>query len=141
MIRFAEDADRLRVVALLRDFHREASPDFSFQAARAEALFKTHMAAPNACCIVTGKPAEGVLLAQAAVHPFSGLMMAEETIWFVRPSHRGRGSLGMVDLYEEWAAGLGCDRAVLTSLAGNDLSSLYQRRGYRPLETHFLKDL
>lgn len=141
MIRFADYSDRLRVVALLRDFHQEAKPGFPFEAARAEAVFKMHLGSVQACCIVMGRPAHGVLLAAAAVHPFSGRLIAEETIWYVRPAYRGRGSLGLVDAYEEWAAKIGCDQTVMTSLASHDVSSIYRRLGYRPAETHFLKDL
>jgi hypothetical protein len=59
----------------------------------------------------------------------------------VRPAARGRASLKMIDAYEAWAALQGCVAAGMTSLATNDVSALYRRRGFQPVETLFLKPL
>lgn len=138
-VRFAEPTDRDRVISLLRESHAAAGYTFPFQAARAALLFQQHMASPNACVIVIGRPAQGILLAVSNDHPFGAGQVAVETIWFVSEAARGRGSLRMLDAYEAWAKSVGSASIVMASMSINDVSGIYLRRGYAPIETHFLK--
>lgn len=141
MIRHADAADRLAVVRLLRDSHAAAGWTFPFIAARAEALFKHHVSAPTACCLVLGEQPQGLLMAAAFDHPFGAGKIAKETVWFIAPEARGLGALRMLDAYEAWAREQGCDLVGMASLATNDVSRLYERRGYQAVETHFMKTL
>jgi len=138
-IRRAEESDRLRVVALLRDSHKAAGFTFPFDAARAEHLFKTHLA--GGLVLMLGRPARGVLMATAFDHPFGAGRWAKETVWYIDPVARGRGAIRMLDAYETWAREQGCTTIGMASLASNDVSGLYLRRGYQPAETHFTKAL
>ncbi len=140
-VRFAEAEDRLRVIALLKESHAAAGYTFPFQAARAALLFQQHMESPRACVIVIGRPAQGILLAVSNDHPFGAGQVAVETVWFVSESARGRGSMKMLDAYEAWARSVGSTSIVMASLATNDVSGIYLRRGYAPIETHFMKHL
>ncbi|KAA3504355.1 GNAT family N-acetyltransferase [Rhizobium rhizogenes] len=140
-VRFATAEDRDRVVALLRESHEAAGFTFPFQAAYADRLFQQHMLSPMACVLVTGERAQGVLMASAFDHPFGAGRMAKETVWFVTPEARGRGAIKMLDAYEAWARSVACVSAGMASLATNDVSSLYERRGYSAVETHFMKPL
>ncbi len=140
-VRFAEASDRDRVIALLKESHTAAGYKFPFQAARAALLFQQHMDSPNACVIVIGKPAQGILLAVSNDHPFGAGQVAVETIWFVSEAARGRGSLKMLDAYEAWARSVGSTSMVMASMSINDVSGIYLRRGYAPIETHFLKTI
>lgn len=140
-VRFAEQGDRDRVIALLRESHTAAGYAFPFQAARAALLFQQHMESPRACVIVIGRPAQGILLAVSNDHPFGAGQVAVETVWFVSEAARGRGSLKMLDAYEAWARSVGSTSIVMASLATNDVSGIYVRHGYAPIETHFLKRL
>jgi hypothetical protein len=140
-VRFATAEDRDRVVALLRESHEAAGFTFPFQAAYADRLFQQHLASDKACVLVTGNPAQGVLMAVAYDHPFGAGRIAKETVWFVAPAARGRGAIKMLDAYEIWARSVGCVSAGMASLATNDVSSLYERRGYSAVETHFMKPL
>ncbi|WP_367354180.1 GNAT family N-acetyltransferase [Agrobacterium pusense] len=140
-IRFADATDRDRVVVLLRESHEAAGFSFPFLAAYADRLFQQHLASDKACVLVAGKPAQGVLMAAALDHPFGAGRIAMETIWYVTPQARGRGAIKMLDAYEEWAKSVGCVSAWMASLAANDVSSLYERRGYSAVETHFMKPL
>ncbi len=140
-IRFADASDRDRVVALLRESHAAAGFTFPFRAAYADALFQQHMASPMACVLVAGNSAQGVLMACAFEHPFGAGLIAKETVWYVTTAARGRGAIKMLDTYEAWARSVGCVSAGMASLATNDVSSLYERRGYSAVETHFMKPL
>jgi len=140
-VRFATAQDRDRVVALLRESHEAAGFAFPFQAAYADRLFQQHMLSPMACVLVTGERAQGVLMASAFDHPFGAGRMAKETVWYVTPEARGRGAIKMLDAYETWARSVGCVSVGMASLSTNDVSSLYERRGYSAVETHFMKPL
>lgn len=141
MIRHAVDADRDRCLVLLRQSHDAAGFPWSFRGANAAALFRYHAGNPDACCIVLDVEgvAQGVLMAAAFEHPFGAGRWAKETVWFVAEAHRGRGAIAMLDAYEAWAKARGCIAVGMASLASNDVSALYQRRGYAPAEMHFLK--
>jgi hypothetical protein len=143
MIRHALMDDRFAVIALLRESHAAAGADYKFEAARADALFRHHLQSAMACVLVLERQGAvcGVLMASAFDHPFGAGLMAKETVWFVAPHARGRASLAMLDLYEEWARAVGCTSIGMAALASNDVSKLYQRRGYAPAETHFIKSI
>lgn len=140
-VRFADQSDRDRVIALLRESHAERGYKYPFQAAYAEKLFQQHLAHSSACVLLLGKPAEGVLMAVAIEHPFGMGRVSSESLWYVSQSSRGRGGFKMLDAYEEWARGQRCKFAGIVSLKDNDVSKLYERRGYSAVETHFMKPL
>lgn len=150
-IRRAVEADRFHVIRLLRDsragagFDSEDGPTgftFPFDPAYAERLFKHHITARDALCLVhvpKGVP-QGVLMAQAFEHPFGPVRIAKETLWWIDPRHRGSAAMRMLEAYETWARELGC---AFTGMAGMGadpaVAVLYERRGYRAAETHYLK--
>ncbi len=142
-VRFATAADRLRVVALLRNSHQAAGFTFPFHPAYAVNLFLGHSGRDNACCIVLEQDgrAQGVLMAQSFQHPFGAGLWAKETVWWIEPDHRGGSGLRMLAAYEDWARDLGCVSIGMASLASNDVGGLYRRFGYVPAETHFIKTL
>jgi hypothetical protein len=138
-VRRAVETDRFRVVALLRDSHQAARFAWPFQAAYADRLFRDHMAA--GLVLVLGEPAQGLLMAKTFDHPFGAGRWAKETVWYIAPRVRGRSALQMLDAYETWAREQRCDVVGMASLATNDVSALYLRRGYVPAEMHFIKAL
>lgn len=140
-VRFATAEDRDRVVALLRESHQAANFTFPFQAAYADQLFQQHLASDKACILVLGTPAQGILMAAAYEHPFGAGRIAKETVWYVAPHARGRDAVAILDAYEMWARSVGCVCAGMASLVTNDVSKIYERRGYSAVETHFMKPL
>lgn len=118
-IRRAVEDDRFHVIRLLRDsrigagFDSEDGPTgfvFPFDAAYADRLFRHHITAPNAICLVyvpKGAP-QGVLMAQAFEHPFGPVWVAKETLWWIDPVYRGVAAIRMLRAYETWAAEKGC---------------------------------
>lgn len=138
-VRRATACDRIAVIRLLRDSHASAGFTFPFSAPHADALFRTHV--ERGLVLVCGKPANGVLMAMTFDHPFGAGKWAKETVWYIAPEARGRSALHMLDAYETWAREQGCSAIGMASLATNDVSKLYERRGYAPAETHFVKAL
>ncbi|OLP44161.1 GNAT family N-acetyltransferase [Rhizobium oryziradicis] len=143
MIRHAVFDDRFAVIALLRESHAAAGYGFAFEASRADALFRLHLESPMACVLLLERQGvvAGVLMASVYDHPFGAGLMAKETVWYIAPHARGRGGPAMLDAYEAWAVKLGCTSIGMAALASNDVSKLYQRRGYAAVETHFIKSI
>jgi GNAT superfamily N-acetyltransferase len=138
-VRRATEADRFAVIGLLKESHAAAGFTFPFSAPHADRLFRQHMAA--GLVLVAGVPARGVLMAVAFDHPFGAGKWSKESCWYIAPDARGRSALQMLDAYEAWAREHGCTTIGMASLATNDVSRIYERRGYAPAETHFLKSL
>ena len=138
-VRHANPEDRLAVIRLMKDAHAAAGFTFPFSAPHADALFRQHLSC--GLVLVCGEQAQGVLMAMTFDHPFGAGKWAKETLFYIAPSARGRSALQMLDAYEAWAREQGCATIGMASLATNDVSKIYERRGYAPAETHFLKAL
>lgn len=141
IVRPATEDDRLPVLRLLKESHVASGVAWPFRGAYAEAQFRAHVADADACCFVLGDRPRGVLAARAFDHPLGAGTWAKESIWYIAPDGRGCGALRMLDAYEAWAREQGCTVIGMASLAVNDVSRLYARRGYEPVETHFIKAL
>lgn len=141
--RHAINTDAGAVVDLLRQSHAAARWSFPFDPARAHALFTSHIQTNRACALVLEVDGQvsGLLMASLFEHPFGAGVCATETVWFIKESARGKYGLTMLDAYEAWAKQSGCASVCMASLAINDVSSIYTRRGYEPVETHFMKEL
>lgn len=141
MIRRSTLADKSACIRLLRESHKAAGYTFPFSAVHASVLFDMHHNNPNCCIIILGDEPQGLLMASMFEHPFGAGKSTKETVWFVSEEARGRGTLKMLDAYEEWATENGCVAIYMASLSTNDVSGIYERRGYAPAETHFVKNI
>ena len=148
MIVEAVPEDKVPVIRLLEQSHHSAGFDndeggfcFPFDPAYAERLFLEHLMPGRLCLVLKSDDvARGVLMATAAEHPFGQVRIARETVWFINPSHRGISSVKMLDAYEAWARDHGCQFVGMAGMGAHpDVAKLYERRGYRPAERHFLK--
>jgi GNAT superfamily N-acetyltransferase len=144
MIRRAVLADKLRVLGMAKVFHAGSQVPFPFSAPMAEAVFLSMVDDPCSFCLVyeVNGTAHGVLMAQARAHSFAPVKMAFELIFWIDPAYRGRGALLMLNSYEAWACEQGCAFANMVGLGCDPATSgLYERRGYQPVECHFMKPL
>lgn len=78
----------------------------------------------------------------SAPAPFWYGFIASEQVWWVDPIHRGKHSLGMVSLAEEWAKKAGCLGIAFSALNSNDgVTKIYEKRNYKLSELAYYKDL
>lgn len=153
MIRPALASDRARVVELLKASRAGAGFDradgltgfvFPFDPAYAARLFDVYRSQPRRWCVVhdVDGTAQGILLAHAFEHDFGPVWLAQERVWWIDPAHRGLAAVRMLDAYECWAREQACTFVGMAGM-GDDpvVGKLYERRGYRRAETHFLKAL
>ena len=152
MIRQANMTDQARVVLLLEHSHRAAGFDtrdgltgfhFPFDGAYAEHLFQAHMTGRRLVLVLEADGlVQGVLMAAFEQHPFGPTYLARETVWWIEPAFRGLNAIRMLDVYEQWARERGCDFVGMAGMGDDpDVSKLYQRRGFKIAETHYLKAL
>jgi len=74
-----------------------------------------------------------------------GSLTATETFWYVHPEHRtGRGGLELLLTFEKWAVEIGANRIMMAHLVEHNsetLKKLYERRGFKPIEIFYSKEL
>lgn len=76
--------------------------------------------------------------------PNDGDLVGSEMFWFVQSEHRGSCGMRLLSAFEKWAISTGAKRLVmghLSTLAPEKLKKLYERLGYVPLETHYVKEI
>jgi GNAT superfamily N-acetyltransferase len=142
--RHARTDERLRVIALLRDFHAAGNFGFPYDAARADRLARLAIADDNMACIVVGAPANGVLIGRAALSEMGPFRFAEELLIWIDPSARGTAWRDLLDAFEAWAREKGCQSikvSVQQHWRGEALGRLWRRRGYLPVETVFSRPI
>lgn len=76
--------------------------------------------------------------------PNDGELVAQEMFWYV--SEQSRKSLDGVRLmlnFESWAKVMGAKRIIMAALVNSDfkIGELYLAKGYKPVETHYIKIL
>ena len=151
IVRRAVASDKTRVIRLLKHSRDAAGFDsregltgftFPFDPAYAENLFLLHLEEAQNLCLVLNveNTVQGVLMAASSPHPFGPVWLARETVWWIEPAYRGTSAIRMLDQYEQWARERGCDFIGMAGMGDDpDVSKLYQRRGFKIAETHFLK--
>lgn len=84
----------------------------------------------------------GGLGAMAYPDPNDGALIATELFWYIRQGHRG-GGFHLLNTFEAWARRNGCKRIAmvhLTTLMPAVLERVYTARGYRHVESHYMKE-
>lgn len=74
---------------------------------------------------------------------FNGDKTALEAFWYVFKKYRGHG-IRLLDTFEKWAEMEQVKRVAmihLESLYPSELKRLYERRGYKLIETHYVKEM
>jgi GNAT superfamily N-acetyltransferase len=73
----------------------------------------------------------------------SGDLRASEMFWFVGKEHRG-GGIALMDAFEKWGTERGAKQITMAYLKDSMpqiVESIYERRGYRFFEAHWLKEV
>lgn len=72
-----------------------------------------------------------------------GELVGTEAFWWVSPEARGNG-LRLLNRFESWATERGAKRLIMVHLSGlmpEKIGTLYERRGYSPVEVHYVKSV
>jgi RimJ/RimL family protein N-acetyltransferase len=141
MIRVACEADIPRLVEMGLRFRRE-SEYVDVLAENAEKMEElARQLAQNGCLVVSerGGRIVGMLGYVIFPHFLSGELVAGEVFWWVEPEDRGEG-LKLLRAAEDRARSFGAKNFQM--IAPNDrVGALYERLGYRRVETSFQRPL
>lgn len=94
-------------------------------------------------CLREGSCTTGTIGGFVVPDPCNNDLIASEAFWFMHPDHRGNGSL-LLRAFEREARKRGAMRltmVALFALQSERLAAYYQRAGFVPMETHFIKTL
>ena len=86
----------------------------------------------------------GVLVGILIQQCMTDVVLGQEIMWYVRPEHRQTlDSMRLLGLFEAWAKKRGAHGMIMARFGstGDDdkLGKFYRRRGFREIETHYLK--
>lgn len=83
----------------------------------------------------------GMLAIVVVPNLFTGFPVAEEIAWWVEPEHRGKLTIGpkLLRSAEDWATSHGANMVKMVAPAGSTVGVFYERMGYQPAETAFIK--
>jgi GNAT superfamily N-acetyltransferase len=81
----------------------------------------------------------GMIGVIATFHPYSGSPVMSEMFWYVEPESRGVG-VRLLRAAEEWGRSHSIVDSIMISPSPK-VSAFYERLGYKPLETQFIKAL
>jgi len=73
----------------------------------------------------------------------TGILVAMETFWIVLPEASGRG-VALLNKFESWARNEGCKKIIMVRLLSSMpeyVGDIYRKKGYKPIEEHFIKEL
>jgi hypothetical protein len=86
--------------------------------------------------------ADGALVGMLAIAITPNLWgdgtIAEEVAWWVEPAARGRSGLKLLGAGEEWARQNGALVLRMVAPRGSQIGTVYERRGYVPLESIYV---
>lgn len=83
-------------------------------------------------------------MAAALVYPHffnTDVKIAQELFWWVDEDRRGTGvAIRLLNGLEDWARGAGAKSLTMISMGGG-VGEIYKRRGYRPFEETYVREL
>jgi GNAT superfamily N-acetyltransferase len=87
----------------------------------------------------------GALIGVIADLAISDDTVAQELMLWIDPEHRNnRAALELLDTYVKWSEAMGCTFARLSSvdeLMGSKVGILFRRKGFKAVETAYLKEI
>lgn len=73
--------------------------------------------------------------------PNTDILIASELFWIVHPDHRG-GGMDLLKSFENWAKYNGCKKIIMIHMADSmpdTVKKIYELKGYKEMETHYIK--
>lgn len=87
----------------------------------------------------------GCLIAVASEIPINDFVATQELMFWLHPDHRnGKTSPKLIDSYVEWAESIGSSFIRLSSIdeiIGGRAEVLFKRKGFKPTETAYIKEV
>jgi len=134
-----------RIIPFAAEFISESGEDIPFNENHFKKTWKELYEVDTGRIIIAEK--EGVVVGVLGFIVYNDLLCGElrssETFWFVRKADRGIG-LKLLDAFEDLSKEMGVKNILmmhLKRLMPEKLKSIYLKRGYREIETQYIKGL
>lgn len=149
ILRDAIEADVLDIVLAVKQFCKEIPhPAWGrFDSNKVKELVSNLIASDAGFVkIVTiNEEVVGALVAMASPVPINSFIFAQEIMFWLDPDHRnGKTSPKLIDAYVEWSKAVGCDfvrLSTLDELLESRVGVLFKRKGFKSVETAYIKEL
>lgn len=151
MLKIATIEDVNDILDVLKHFHEESPyADEEFKPDYVRELVVDVIGKPQTSAIILAENEHGqkVGIVGATLSPMllSGSYTATEMVWWVHPAYRAKSSVAadLLAAFEYWAKMMGAKRMSLALLAGpyeKILDRFYKQRGYRFVESSYLKEI
>ena len=144
-IRKATKEDILDIVLLTKQFLKEFKPPIKLDSTHFIKNLETTVEDPSYFFYVSEQESEvvGYLSGAKSYSMFSSQPMAIEIGWFLQPEYRGSSDgLKLLSEFIKWAKEQGCEVISMGDLAKvQDLSPLYNRKGFELYERTYIKEI
>lgn len=144
-IRKATEGDKLDFAFLAKKFLKESKYPFKLNLDKLLESYSQAIVHEDFVILLLEKDSEivGMLVGGISTPLFSDQRVATELAWYVDPDHRNsKDSVKLLKEYEEWALESGCSFVSMVDIDTlNDLSDLYERKGYTLTEKTYVKEI
>lgn len=128
---------------LIKTFHEDTLGEYGLvMTDETIEKFEDTMGASTFVMLDDGKPI-GLIAGQVVSQIMSNKKVYQEFIWYVDKDHRSHGAKLLIHL-ENWCAENDIDQIVMAFMHNSQpdrLMKFYERMGYRPMETHLIKEV
>lgn len=139
MIRTAVETDKVQVIDLARLFIDGMIGDYmAFDEASASAHFDLLFKVAKTLVYEIDGKIVGLIAGIVSAKYFCSGKSLQELVWFVHPEHRTCG-VRLLKAFEQLARDEGCDDIMMIHLENNNLGDIYERFGYKKIQSTYLK--
>ena len=131
---------RDEITELLREFYDDSLNEYGLE--MTGTIDRLEKSLVGFVLLVKDK-AVGIMAGVITGQLMASKVVFQEVLWYVHKAHRGKG-LALLSHLETWCEDNGVDNIVMayTHNSGADrLLKLYERRGYKPFETHLIRNV
>jgi len=132
------------ILKIVENFHKEAVCEYG-ESFDVEVLAETIRNADtqNAFLMIVDGSCQGLIYGSRWQSPMSGKVIFQETIWYVNESFRRYG-ISLLREVEKLLKSQGVNimiMAVLENSKTEKIKTFYERLGFKPMETHYMRSL
>ncbi len=144
MIRLANVEDLLKIEQLIKEFYDESLKEYI--SLDTVSIRNTILNFIDSHIVLVDEELKGIIAGILSRSIFNNKeIFAQECMWYVSKDRRdGKLGIELWRAFEDKAKELGANKIIMIhmdNLNGNSMEKLYDRRGYKKLEWHFIKEV
>lgn len=132
------------LITIIENFHRESIKEYDSEINKRILIEKIKSSDPrDAFMLILNGKCEGILYGLVVTSPTSGKQIFQEVIWFVNERFRIYG-VTLLKKVEKILKSRGISimiMAVMENSKTEKIKSLYERLGFKKMETHYTKEI